>query len=767
MKTQRFRHALIFILYLISNFAFGQFYHLSDSLTSPNPQWTGDTAWMNYTKQGLQSNAPSAGSLIWRRSSLAGLNAEWRLNVSMGFNPSSANYCEFRFIENGSNYYAIQLGGNTSDNLSLILHTPLKDTVIGHIPNYVNSNNPQVSLKILRDSSSHFLVYDDDSLLFTCTDSTLMRSESLSIYARFTSTRADKFLFSTLLAEGFDFPDTIGPSILSCAILNPFSLQVKWNEWCELAKGFEAFLLSDGAFKDTLTIRSHFDEYWYLEKSRPIPIGYYEILIPNALDAEGNLSTINTHKIEINYPTPKTCWITAIHPFASAGGYFIDVQSDQAVANITLSVLEPSGKTTLFTYDLDSGHTRLAKDLRLPEEAVLTIQKDGIILCLQPYKEIFAPHQKLGDFLLVAESLNGLANQFYVESISTYNPNPVLEANLPNQETIAFFVDSTGQIYSEFSYSVWPYLDLLEPSILSHVFDPERPFLLPAGIRLSEPLGDTTFQFQTPLHSDSSHLFLSEVHFNPNYLSEFIELHNNNSFPVILQDLQLEKNPEVGSFEVQLIDPDLARYNSQEPLYPLLLPKGFLSVPVPFSLPNVRCSIRLFGRFGALIDQMTYAPWNQELYDKHSAERISFNLSGTDSLNWAPHHFSISYPTEATPNSPNSVSHIRNPLYTGTIELSQPHISYDPHNMIPTTRLRIIAPSEARLTLSAHSPSGRPITNVFVDQPISSGEQYLEIRPINWLNKRPPSGVYLLKVWISHNQGTSRKILPISIYNPS
>ena len=193
----------------------------------------------------------------------------------MGFNPSSANYCEFRFIENGSNYYAIQLGGNTSDNLSLILHTPLKDTVIGHIPNYVNSNNPQVSLKILRDSSSHFLVYDDDSLLFTCTDSTLMRSESLSIYARFTSTRVDKFIFSTLLAEGFDFPDTIGPSILSCTVLNHFSLQVKWNEWCELANGFEAFLLSDGAFKDTLTIRSHFDEYWYLEKPRPIPIGCY------------------------------------------------------------------------------------------------------------------------------------------------------------------------------------------------------------------------------------------------------------------------------------------------------------------------------------------------------------------------------------------------------------------------------------------------------------------------------------------------------------
>ncbi|MAZ97236.1 MAG: hypothetical protein CMP53_06925 [Flavobacteriales bacterium] len=767
MKTELFRHAAMFAIYLTSISALGQFYQLSDSLTSQNPNWTGDTAWMNYTNQGLRTNAPSAGSLIWRRPSRVSLDAEWHLNIKMDFNPSSANYCEFRFLEEGSNYYAIQLGGNTSDNLSLMLHTSFKDSVIGQIPNYLNTTQTHVSLKILRDSADQFSIFDDDSLLFTCTDGTLMRSDSLSIYARFTSTRVDKFLFSTLLAEGYDFPDTIGPSIQSCDILNPFSIQVKWNEWCELANGFKAYLLSDGVFKDTLTIRSHFDEYWYLEKSSPIPTGFYEILIPNALDAEGNLSTINTHKIEINYPTPKTCWITAIHPFSSAGVYFIDVQSDQAIANINLSVLEPSGKTTRYTYDLDSGHTRLVNDLRLPEEAVLTIQKDGIILCVQPYKDIFAPHQKLGDFLLVAQSLTGLANQFNVETISSYTPNQVLEANLPNQETIAFFVDSTGQVYSKFSYSVWPYLDLLEPSILSNVFDPERPFLLPAGIRLSKPLGDTTFQFQTPLHSDSTHLFLSEVHFNPNYLDEFIELHNNNSFPVILRDLQLEKNPELGTHAIELIDPDFARYNSQDPLYQLLLPHDFLSLPAPFSLPNVRCSIRLYGRFGALIDQMTYAPWEQELFNRHSAERVSFILSGADTLNWTPHHYSISNPTEASPDNPNSVSQVSLHLPAGEIELSHPHISYDPLNFIPTTRLRILAQTDARLTLSVHSPSGRPITNVYIDQAICAGEQYLEIRPINWWNSKPPSGVYLIKVLISDNQGVSRKILPISIYNPS
>jgi hypothetical protein len=110
MKTELFRHAAMFALYLTSISALGQFYQLSDPLTSQNPNWTGDTAWMNYTNQGLRTNAPSAGSLIWRRPSRVSLDAEWHLNIKMDFNPSSANYCEFRFLEEGSNYSAIQLG---------------------------------------------------------------------------------------------------------------------------------------------------------------------------------------------------------------------------------------------------------------------------------------------------------------------------------------------------------------------------------------------------------------------------------------------------------------------------------------------------------------------------------------------------------------------------------------------------------------------------------------------------------------------------------
>jgi hypothetical protein len=179
---------------------------------------------MNFSSEGLRSAAPSAGSLTWRRPSLAGLGGQWRLGVTMEFNPSSSNYCEFRFLENNGNYYAIQLGGTSADNISLVLHTTYKDSVLASIPEYVDESTPELALKILRDTAAKFEVYDADSLLFSCTDSTLMRSESLSIYARYTSSRVDKFLFSTLLAEGYDFPDTLGPKILKSDVLDPFTL---------------------------------------------------------------------------------------------------------------------------------------------------------------------------------------------------------------------------------------------------------------------------------------------------------------------------------------------------------------------------------------------------------------------------------------------------------------------------------------------------------------------------------------------------------------
>ena len=765
MNSPLLRRALTFLICLISNTICGQFHRISDSLTAPTAAWSGDTAWMNFSTEGLRSAAPSAGSLTWRRPSQAGIGGQWRLEVTMEFNPSSSNYCEFRFLENKGNYYAIQLGGSSADNLSLILHTTYKDSTLAFIADYVDHSKPEIALKVERDTAAKFSVFDADSLLFSCTDSTLMRSESLSIYARYTSSRVDKFLFSTLLAEGYDFPDTLGPKILKSDVLDPFTIEIEWDEWCQTAGSTNAFLLSGGTFLDTLTITNHYDQLWHVESDRPLPQGSFDLLLPPAEDAEKNLSFGSTTSLQIEYPGPQSCWITAVHPFENYGGHFIDLQSELAIENAELTVLEKDGDTKGYSLDIDSGLSRFSA-LKLPEEAVLIIEKDGIVLTLQPYKHNFDSHQEMGDFLLTSDSLTGLWSQFHPGPLSTYTPQWKTSGSLPSQQSTHFYADHQGNSFACFPHSLWPYMSLESVTELQSYYDPLRPFLLPTGIPLPKHLGDTTVQFEPVQWPDTSLIYLSEIHFNPDSLEEFIELYNPQTFPVILQELQLRKSPVTGLTDVDLIDPDVAPFNGREVLFPLILSDQFLAIPAPFSLPNQKTTLELIGPFGKRIDAMTYAPWDDPLYDKHSAERISFQVSGADSLNWSPHHFIHSNPSEASPNAPNSISHLNLLQPDFNIELLQPNISYDPLNFSPTALLRLRVAAGAELSLSVHTASGRPITFPMEKQPLSEGLQQVEIRPFDWNGQAPQSGVYLLIVRVRDNTGQQHKIFPLSVYNP-
>lgn len=127
MFTGLFRSALTICFCLIFNAPTGQFHQLLDSLTAPHVDWEGDTAWMQFSANGLRSAAHAAGSLEWRRESRAELRGNWSLQMHMEFNPSSSNFCSFRFIETVPSFYTIQLSGSSGDDLSLILNTPEKD----------------------------------------------------------------------------------------------------------------------------------------------------------------------------------------------------------------------------------------------------------------------------------------------------------------------------------------------------------------------------------------------------------------------------------------------------------------------------------------------------------------------------------------------------------------------------------------------------------------------------------------------------------------
>jgi hypothetical protein len=100
------------------------------------------------------------------------------------------------------------------------------------------------------------------------------------------------------------------------------------------------------------------------------------------------------------------------------------------------------------------------------------------------------------------------------------------------------------------------------------------------------------------------------------------------------------------------------------------------------------------------------------------------------------------------------------------IELLQPNICYDPLNFSPTALLRLRVAAGAELSLSVHTASGRPIAFPMEKQPLSEGLQQVEIRPFDWNDSAPQSGVYLLKVSVQDHAGRTQKILPLSIYNP-
>ena len=196
-------------------------------------------------------------------------------------------------------------------------------------------------------------------------------------------------------------------------------------------------------------------------------------------------------------------------------------------------------------------------------------------------------------------------------------------------------------------------------------------------------------------------------------------------------------------------------------MYPVILPDQFLAIPAPFSLPNQRTALELIGPFGKRIDAMTYAPWDDPLYDKHSAERISFSTSGADSLNWSPHHFNHASPSEASPNAPNSVAHLKLLQPNFDIELLQPNISFDPLNFSPTALLRLRVAAGAELSLSVHTASGRPIAFPMEKQPLSEGLQQVEIRPFDWHGRAPAKWGLLAHCSSSGQYGTSTQNIPL------
>jgi hypothetical protein len=783
MKSAILRQRLTFFISLTTTIAWGQFASLSDSLLSPSAEWYGDTAFMNFTQDGLRSNAPAAGSLLWSRPSSAGLDAVWEITIQMEFNPSSANFSEFRFLQKGSSYYALRCGGGLADDLSLYLHHGYNDTTLAVVPGFVNQSKPLVKLRVERDSSANFTVYAADSLLFIVNDSTLLRSTTLSIYCKYTSTRVDKFLFSTLHASGYDFPDTLGPECKKIDVLDPFTLSVTWNEWAELTPFPDRnyALVYSAESVDTAYVVNHFDEQWHLSLTQPLVQGALGVLLPNAQDADGNVAAPFLDSIQVSYAKQGDVWVSAIHPFKEYGGFFIVIQALKDLGTSTMSILEDDGEVTSYSIRVDSGTTVLGStyisqynnqvipQLDLPSTGVIIIEKAHITLAAQHYKNIFMPNEIAGDFMLRADSISGIYRQFSVYPLNTYTPNVrPLSSPKPN-ELMGFYADPTGLVYGMFAYNAFPYLKLpganANPSELALSFQSFSPFFLPTGLSFPPGLGGTSLDFSPCHYPDSGQLFFSEVHFNPDTMNEFIELYNAAEDPLFIDNLQVVKYSGYSIMDADKLTPDFSPFDGHPlSLRPVIVPQQHSAFNSPFSLSNDTTRLVLSAPFGQVIDELTYPPHPTSSI-RLSIERISFQYSGKNLSNWGNHHPKWCCPTEASPNKANSISSTHT-FSDPNITLSEHVISYDPLRYSPTTQLALSVAAGSRLSVSVTDFSGRPIYNIMQNEPLVAGDHLIEIRPTNWINTEPPTGIYVLHIYLKTSQKNTWKKIPLSIYNP-
>ena len=248
-------------------------------------------------------------------------------------------------------------------------------------------------------------------------------------------------------------------------------------------------------------------------------------------------------------------------------------------------------------------------------------------------------------------------------------------------------------------------------------------------------------------------------------MNEFIELYNAAEDPLFIDNLQVVKYSGYSIMDADKLTPDFSPFDGHPlSLRPVIVPQQHSAFNSPFSLSNDTTRLVLSAPFGEVIDELTYPP-HPTSSTRLSRERISFQYSGKNLSNWGNHHPKWCCPTEASPNKANSISSTHT-FSDPNITLSEHVISYDPLRYSPTTQLALSVAAGSQLSVSVTDFSGRPIYNIMQNEPLVAGDHLIEIRPTNWINTEPPTGIYVLHIYLKTSQKNTWKKIPLSIYNP-
>lgn len=302
---------LLTILTVLS-FAIAAFGQVNDNFNdgdfTTGTLWIGDDSLFDASGFDLHSNGPAASSILHLSTANTRLaNTEWRVKITMDFNPSSTNYVRYYFVadmddveSNSINGYYLQIGeSGSNDTLKIYKQNGATSSLIftGTRPVTPSSSSNTIGVKLTRDASGNWDVWSDiTGTSYVAeggfTDNSLSSCSYVGVYCRYsTASRNTLYGFDDVYV-GDIVLDTDPPTITEAYAVNQNTLKVSFSETVNVsdATGVTNYSIDNGigapfsVLQDTLNPNS-----FYLQLSSSLSRGLeYMLHVQNVRDLASN-----------------------------------------------------------------------------------------------------------------------------------------------------------------------------------------------------------------------------------------------------------------------------------------------------------------------------------------------------------------------------------------------------------------------------------------------------------------------------------------------
>jgi len=306
------RKTLLFLLVLCTKVAFGQLHDdFSDGNLTENPTWKGQVSQFSITadkklKSSLSAVAQTVS--IFSSNNLA-LNVKWEFSVQLSFDPSTTNLTRIYLVADKEdlsgnlNGYFIQIGesgGTDSYDLYKQSGNLISKIIDGPPKNRVNINYLSTKMRITRDDFGKWELFSalansaDYELEGSVVDKTYTSTNYFGVYAKYTATRSDGFIFDDFNIEEL-VPDLTPPHLISIKIVGERELEATFSEPLTLNSALltSNYIIGPQIGSPTSVVATNASNIFRLGFAEAFETGNYSLKVNGITDLRGNVTTQN------------------------------------------------------------------------------------------------------------------------------------------------------------------------------------------------------------------------------------------------------------------------------------------------------------------------------------------------------------------------------------------------------------------------------------------------------------------------------------------